>query len=462
MRMRDTEPWAMSRRLQYFAGFLVLFLIISVWLYMAYFYKAPTCFDNRKNGDESGVDCGGACVRICSFAVNEPVVKWSRSFKVVNGLYNAVAYVENPNREAASAVVNYTFTLYDEAGLITARRGTTILPPDGLYPIFEGRIETGRRVPTRTFVEIDPIEVWQPANIGREQFSVLSRDLENSDSSPRLTALVRNNGLEEVKEVELVATIFDVRGTALASSRTFVDNFSARSDKQVSFTWPEPIATTMRSCEIPTDVLLAIDVSGSMNDDQVDPPQPLTAVKEAAASFVSRLGEKDQVGVATFATEANLISPLSNNLGAVASVVAGIGIDAVEETGYTNTGLGLKVAGEGLLSENHNTDARKVLILLTDGLATAPGTQEESDAFALEMDKWVKDNNIEIYSIGLGEKVNMDFVTSLATNPDYSYQALNASDIDKIYKTITSSLCEEGAAVIDIVPKSATGFVPLR
>ncbi|MEX2340903.1 MAG: vWA domain-containing protein [Candidatus Paceibacterota bacterium] len=460
--MRTTAAWATWRQTQYFGGFAIFALVILGWIYLAYFHQEPTCFDDRKNGTELGVDCGGDCVRICSFSVNEPTVRWSRSFKVTNGIYNAVAYVENQNREAASAEVEYVFNLYDEAGLITSREGVTILPPDGLYPIFEGRIETGRRTPTRTFIEIKPIEVWQPSAAGREQFTVVERSLASADNRPRLDAILRNNGLEEVREVEVVATIFDARGTALASSRTFVDNFAPRSDTQLFFTWPEPIATTLRSCEIPTDILLAIDVSGSMNEDQLNPPEPLTSVKEAAASFISRLGERDQVGVATFATGASVISPLSGNLAEAANTVGNIVIGEAEERGYTNTGQGLEAALEELNSLRHNENARKVLVLLTDGLATAPGTTEESEAFAFEVASTIKNSGVEIYSIGLGQNLNMDFVREVATSPNYAYQALSREDVDQIYQTITSSLCEQGAAVIDIVPKSTSGFVPLQ
>ncbi len=460
--MRTTSAWAFFRRSQYFTGFAIFFLVIGTWIYFANFYHEPTCFDGKKNGDELGVDCGGSCVRICSFSVEQPVVKWSRAFKVTNGTYNAVAYVENRNREAASSEVKYTFTLYDEAGIIATRSGTTILPPDGLYPIFEGRIDTGRRIPNRTFIEVEPPEVWQPSNAGRDQFTVVERELRSADSKPRLDAVLRNNSLESVKEVEVVATILDVRGTALASSRTFVDDFPARSDTQIFFTWPEPIATTMRSCEVPTDVLVTIDVSGSMDDDGDNPPQPITDVKLAAASFISRLNQNDQVGIATFATDAKVIANLSNNLSAQSAVLAAVQIGTVEQRGYTNTGRGLEEAAKELNSARHNENARKVLVILTDGLATAPGTTEESEAYALEIANSVKGLGIEIYAIGLGQSVNMNFVQSIATSPEHSYQAINSTEVDRIYKNITSSLCEEGAAVIDIIPKSTSGFIPLR
>jgi Mg-chelatase subunit ChlD len=460
--MRTTALWAFWRRTQYFTGFAVFFLAVGAWVYFTNFYQGPNCFDGKQNGDEAEVDCGGSCVRICSFSVNEPEVKWSRAFRVTDGLYNAVAYVENSNRLAASSEVRYKFSLFDAAGLITEVSGTTILPPDGLYPIFEGRVSTGNRVPTRTFIEIEPIDVWQPSDMGREQFSVVERALADTDSRPRLDAVLRNNGLEEVREVEVVATIFDQSGTALASSRTYVDNFAPRSDTPLVFTWPEPIAKTLRSCEVPTDVVLAIDTSGSMNNDQPEPPEPITSVKEAAARFINRLGDKDQAGVVTFATAASLVHAMSGDRSTAAGAVAAIAIDPKEEAGFTNTGEGIAAAALELSSSRHNDDARKVLVLLTDGLATAPGNESEAEAKAITDALAAKDTGIQIYTIGLGVSVKMEFLEQLASSAESSFQAVSAADVDRIYRDITSSICEQGVAVIDIVPKSTSGFLPLR
>lgn len=460
--MRSTAAWAWWRRAQYLGGFAVFFLLIAIWVYFANFYQSPTCFDGKQNAGEAGTDCGGNCVRICAFSVAQPEVRWSRSFKVTDGQYNAVAYVENTNREAASTEVRYTFSLFDAAGLITSRTGTTILPPDGLYPIFEGRVETGTRVPSRTFIEIEPVELWQPSVAGREQFSVVERVLVDADFRPRLDAVLRNNGLEEVKEVEVVATIFDVAGTALTSSRTYVDNFAPRSDTSLVFTWPEPIAKTVRSCEIPTDVVVALDVSGSMNNDQAEPPEPLTSVKQAAARFINRLGANDQAGAVIFATNAKVLREMSSDVSLAASAVSNIAIDPKEESGFTNTEEGIKLAAIELSSLRHNTNARRVLVLLTDGLATAPGTEVEAEVAAVNAAVASKDAGIDIYTIGMGAGVKMEFLEQIASVPNQAYQALTTADIDRIYQDITSSLCEEGAAVIDIVPKSTSGFVPLR
>ena len=454
--MRTTASWAFWRRAQYFTGFGTVLLGVLALVYFQYLYAAPTCFDSDQNGDETGVDCGGACTRICPFEVTMPQVQWARSFMIAEGQYNAVAYVENRNMTAATPELRYTFSLYDDQGLITERTGTTILPPDSVYPIFEGRIMTGNRVPTRTFLEVEEPELWIPATYGRDQFTVVERDLTGADSTPRLDAVLYNNNLEEAREVEVVATIFDSERNALTSSRTVVENFAPRSETPIVFTWPLPIAATLRSCEIPTDVVVAIDLSGSMNDDGGTPPEPVSSVRAAAERFVSRLRAEDQVGIVTFATEATIAAPLSGNIAAARAIVSGLSIAPKEETGSTNTGDALRRATEILESSLHNENARKVLVLLTDGRATAP--QEDPEAYALLHASSTKAAGIDVYAIGLGANVNQEFITAVASDETKAYQALTNADIDGIYQTITSAICEDGPAIIEIIPKTEATF----
>ena len=454
--MSIVRKWAFWRRLQYGTGFGVFWLLIFGGVYITNFYQSPTCFDGRQNGEERGADCGGICSRICVFDAKAPTVQWSRSFRVTDGQYNAVGYIENINVSAASPEVPYTISLYDAQGLIAQRMGTTILPPDSVYPVFEARIDTQGRVPTQTFMELGEITTWVTALRGREQFTVQSRELSGAGTQPRLEAQVYNNNLENVGEVEIIATIFDARGNALTSSRTFVDDFAPRTMQTAVFTWPEPIAKTLRSCDVPTDVLLAIDLSGSMNNDGDTPPEPVTSVLAAAQAFTSRLQVDDQVALVTFATEALTRNTLTSDVQQVATDIAALIIDPEEETGSTNTGDALYRGGEELVSARHNPEARQVMILLTDGLATAP--DEEPEKYALDAALKVKQQDVNVFTIGLGESVNMDFVEQIASSPKQAYKALSVADIDRIYKTITAEICEDGAAIIEVIPKTSAGF----
>ncbi len=458
--MQGIRMWAFWRRVQYGAGYLAFMGLVSTGVYFMYFYAAPTCFDNKQNGEEIGVDCGGnSCTRICAISVRQPSVVWSKSFEVQPSQYNAVAYVENVNPVAGTPDLKYTFTLSDATGVIVERSGSTALPPHSTYPIFEGRIDTKGRVPTETKLVVAPPELWLPAIESRSQFKTVDLKLVEADARPKLNVKMENTGLDEAKSVEVVATIFDSKGTALTASQTFVDLFPGRTQKDLVFTWPNPIAKTLRSCSVPTDVVLAIDLSGSMDSDGGAPPQPVTAVLEAASAFVSNLHPEDRVSVVTFASKAAVAIPLTSSATDTASAIKKLFIDPKEQHTTTNTGDALVAAQTELNSTRHNPDARRVIILLTDGLATSPG--KTPDVYAKEKATLVKANDINLFTIGLGKGADMAFVRTIASSENQAFAAPTSAMLGSIYQTITGSICEDGAARIDVIPKVTDSFAPL-
>lgn len=451
----DVRPWAMRRKLVYLCGVAGFFLVVGLIGYIVFFYEAPTCTDGWKNGSETGVDCGGACERVCKVAVEDPVVRWARAFRVTQGVYNAVAYIENRNIGVGAENIPYTFTLYDERGdIITKVEGRTTLPPGNVYAMFEDRIKIGDRIPKKTTLTFDTNVPWTKMEAGKEQFYVQSKELTRADLRPRLDATILNKSLDEAKDVEAIATIFDAKGNPLTASRTIVPLFPAQTEQKVTFTWPEPIAKTVRSCIVPTDVILAVDLSGSINDDGGTPPEPLETVLRAASGFTKRLQETDQVGIVTFATEAFINEPLTTDRAYIASEVRTLKVEPKEERGSTNTGDGLRAGIIELLSERHNPDARKVVVLLTDGKANAPIEDGlDPELYAQAMAEEAYNRGVEVYTIGLGENVNQEFLATLATGERYAYRAVNSSTLDGIYSEISQALCEDGAAVIDIITK---------
>jgi len=454
--------WAFWRRLQYTIGFFVFCGVLGSLIYWANFYTAPTCLDGTLNGEETGVDCGGTCVQICPATVQPLKIVWAESFKIADGQYNAVAYIENANKTAGHPAVKYKIELFANGKLVADRTGEVAVPPDGIYPIFAGRLATGVGVEvSETRITLEPQGSWLPVRaVDTDRFKSSDIDLTSADDSPKLVVSLENTSLTPAREVEVVATIFDDAGNPVTASETYVEFISPRETESIVFTWPNPIAKTVRSCEIPTDVVLAIDLSGSMNNDGGEPPQPVTSALSAAAQFVNSLQTKDQVSVVTFATDAKLVSPLSNQHTDVAGLVTDLTINPAEETGYTNTVAALNASSRELSSVRHNDNARRVLVLLTDGLPTAKG---EGDVVrAAQADAQIlSGEGVEIYAIGLGSGVDRTFIENIASDRDNAYFAPSGSDLRNIYSEITSSLCEVGPTKIDVIAKPKIDFAPI-
>ncbi|MDP3958241.1 MAG: hypothetical protein Q8Q36_02125 [bacterium] len=231
---------------------LVLFIVAGIFLF-PYILKAPTCSDGVKNGLETGVDCGGACERVCTEEAAELDVLWARTFKVADGVYDAVAYVENPNARAGVREIVYKFSLYDgENLLVTERVGKTHVSPNGAFPIFEGGIRTGVRVPKRTFFEFAEEPAWERLSDKAASFSLGTGNirLEDATGSPRLTAAVSNRSIYTLADVEVMAVLYDERENALGVSETFIDTLSKGESAQAVFTWLLPFPRVPTRIEV--------------------------------------------------------------------------------------------------------------------------------------------------------------------------------------------------------------------
>jgi hypothetical protein len=101
--------------------FVIVFLVLAIAAFLV-FYEEPTCFDKKQNGNETGIDCGGNCDLLCNTATVDPIIHWVRYFKIAEGLYSVIAYVENQNTNAAVKNVPYSFKLYDNLGVKLAEK----------------------------------------------------------------------------------------------------------------------------------------------------------------------------------------------------------------------------------------------------------------------------------------------------------------------------------------------------
>ena len=130
--------WALKRQISYIVILILFFGIFGFLIIYPSFNEVPTCADGRQNGNETGVDCGGSCLRACIFESDEVSVLWARSFLVVPERYNAVAYLENHNKSLAVNKIKYQFRFADKDNIYLGRRqGVAFIPPGRNFAIFE-------------------------------------------------------------------------------------------------------------------------------------------------------------------------------------------------------------------------------------------------------------------------------------------------------------------------------------
>ncbi len=110
----------MNRRIikQFIYGgfFLAVVFLIGFGAYWIFSSKA-SCFDNKKNQSERGIDCGGLCVS-CGIKYPENLNSvWVKTLPAGENKTIAVSGIENPNVEVGSEF-SYTVNIFSKNGVI--------------------------------------------------------------------------------------------------------------------------------------------------------------------------------------------------------------------------------------------------------------------------------------------------------------------------------------------------------
>jgi hypothetical protein len=232
-------------------GFLLV--VIALPLYF-FFHVEPTCFDNKQNGDETGVDCGGSCTTLCGAESLPLILKGDpRVLKVASTTYEVVAHVQNPNATGKIMRANYVFKLYEASSTIPARTimGSTYIPQNMTFAVFEGPFDMGDKSPTRATLEWTQSSLnWVKDTTVLPDIFISDNGVENASTSPRINATVKNRSLYTLSTVYLVALVSDDTGTIQAASKTYIDHLDPNQEERVAFTWPGSFTFTPASVNI--------------------------------------------------------------------------------------------------------------------------------------------------------------------------------------------------------------------
>ncbi len=231
--------WSTKRKTGYFLIFIgAVALFIGVPAFFA-FYKAPTCSDGVKNGTERGVDCGGACAKLCPVDFAAPRVLWAYSVKVVPGVYNALAYVQNPNAGVEAFGLPYRVKLYDSQGILVAERsGKAFVPAGQRFAVFEAGIDTGKRAPSRTTFEFTGEPNWRQG-AALTKIRALDTSLDVS-GQPKAEVKVKNDAADRsFSGVSAFLILYDKDDNRISFSKTVIDSIGPGESETLYYTWPE-------------------------------------------------------------------------------------------------------------------------------------------------------------------------------------------------------------------------------
>lgn len=162
---------------------------------------------------------------------------------------------------------------------------------------------------------------------------------------------------------------------------------------------PQQLGELVRPPQAGRDLMLAVDLSGSMGEEDMqlggDVVDRLTAAKAVLADFLDRRSG-DRVGLIVFGQKAYALTPMTLDLDSVREQLDGSVVGLAGRETAIGDAIGLAVKRLRAQPAQQRAAGQHVLILLTDGVNTA-GMLDPVKAAEL-----ARDNGVRVHTIAFG------------------------------------------------------------
>ncbi|GIU53229.1 VWA domain-containing protein [Shewanella sp. KT0246] len=234
----------------------------------------------------------------------------------------------------------------------------------------------------------------------------------------------------------------------------------------VAMAKPEMIGAAVTQQKSARDLMIAVDLSGSMDvedfylpnqgGNQTNSVDRLTAVKQVLREFVSQR-ENDRLGLILFGDAPYLQAPFTNDLDTWLTLLNDTQVGMAGQSTAFGDAIGLSISVFG-----HHDTQNRVLIVLTDGNDTA------SKVPPVEAAKVAAASDIKIYTIAIGdpaaadeEKVDLAVLQSIADiTGGKSFQAIDTKALENVYTEI-NQLEPELFESQTFRPRTSIHYIPI-
>lgn len=238
------------KQIIYGFGYLAIVFIFFAGIYFAFLKPEPTCFDNKQNQSEIGVDCGGPCAacEIKSLLPLQPI--WKNYFPI-NGKTALTAQIKNSNVNYGAGKFSYVFDIYNKSGakIKTISNNSFIYASEIKY-VFE--------LADLNYSDIGEIKIsfsdvqWLTNDkFQKPKTQIRERIVKMSDSGQGLPAgrqgvevsgYIINENAYPLRKIRLVGFLATSNNIKISVSKTELDNLKAFEERYFKIIFPKEVS----------------------------------------------------------------------------------------------------------------------------------------------------------------------------------------------------------------------------
>jgi len=232
------------KQIIYGAGYLTVFFFIIFTIYLFWFKPAPTCFDNKKNQGETGVDCGGPCPP-CEIKTLIPIeYNWVKYFPADDQTI-IVAEIKNLNQNWGADYFNYTFDIYGEGGVkIKSLTKDSFIYSGEIKYLFEP-VEINSKNINDVKISFSNINWRSITDFSKPDIQtrgIKTESISQDGNKVLISGVITNNNAFKLSKIKIVGFLFNQNGTPISASKTELENIKAFEEKPFRINFPKNIS----------------------------------------------------------------------------------------------------------------------------------------------------------------------------------------------------------------------------
>jgi len=240
---------------------LIYLLILASLSLAAYFWLRPkeSCFDQKMNQNEQGIDCGGICQKRCNLLPQFDLTVGERGFveSGISGKYDLFGEISNPNNDFGSGSFSYEFKIKDSTGITLNQFSgkSFILPGEKKYLIAVNI--PAESVPGEITLAVSEVKWEEFVNYEKPQLKIINRSYQETSSGVGFSeafGLLKNESPFDFSTIKINVVLKDYAGKILALNSTIINTVKTGESRDFKVIWPSKFSGEVEDMEFQTEV----------------------------------------------------------------------------------------------------------------------------------------------------------------------------------------------------------------